>query len=590
MLILLGFLQGLPFSLLVSALFAVALPVQSKQLTPENFKESTAHGLWFIEHFSPYCHHCKEFKPTWDQLVEYTESSGMGITLAQVDCSVHGDLCDANGVKGYPQMTLFKDGQLVEHYKGRRDLDILTAFLTKQVAPFEPPHQESSTPEPEVVAPLVNTDGNVLVLNEENFQATLEAGPAFVKYYAPWCGHCKKLAPTWKQLAKHMQDKLVIAEVDCEDEKGICSSQGIKGYPSLYYYGAAGVMSEYTGGRKLEQLLAFSEKASASGTIAIQGAGELDAKIAEEEVVYLFLHTASDTDITSTLREASHVLLGHPTVYVSSARELFTRYSIPGDAPYALIAFKDHDGTTPVATLYNPKSKKPTKIIFEQWLLQNRIPSTTELTQDTFQGVMNPASAPDALVIPPLVVLATSSSHNAQQVSDRMKDIAKKWKARTGGSGLVPIDGKPSRQVVFAWMDKEKWGDWMKNMYNIQHAPDETDALGDVKVVVVDHSVLLYSDVDLSNGPIKFTSSMSIFSAIEGAASGQIRLKHSENGIERTARFINNKVLSIEGFVKHHPMYSLFIVAGIIVAMVYGFQRLLADEGEREYRKLSRLD
>lgn len=77
------------------------------------------------------------------------------------------------------------------------------------------------------------------------------------------CGHCKKLAPIWTQLAAEMRGKLNIAEVDCEQNSGLCRSQGIAGYPMLYYYGQRGHgKTEYTGNRKLEMLKAFSEKIS----------------------------------------------------------------------------------------------------------------------------------------------------------------------------------------------------------------------------------------------------------------------------------------------------------------------------------------
>jgi protein disulfide-isomerase len=45
-------------------------------------------GLRFVEHFSPYCHHCREFAPTWNELVDHY--AGSLINLAQVDCIVHG--------------------------------------------------------------------------------------------------------------------------------------------------------------------------------------------------------------------------------------------------------------------------------------------------------------------------------------------------------------------------------------------------------------------------------------------------------------------------------------------------------------------
>ncbi len=45
----------------------------------------------FVEHFSPYCTHCKHFAPTWEKLTEHYESmESPGVHLAQVDCAANG--------------------------------------------------------------------------------------------------------------------------------------------------------------------------------------------------------------------------------------------------------------------------------------------------------------------------------------------------------------------------------------------------------------------------------------------------------------------------------------------------------------------
>merc|ERR1712223_1344533 len=49
-------------------------------------------------------------------------------------------------------------------------------------------------------------DNGLYVLNEKSFAKHIETGDHFVKFYAPWCGHCQRLAPAWAELAKAFED------------------------------------------------------------------------------------------------------------------------------------------------------------------------------------------------------------------------------------------------------------------------------------------------------------------------------------------------------------------------------------------------
>lgn len=83
----------------------------------------------------------------------------------------------------------------------------------------------------------------------------------------------------------------------------------------------------------------------------------------------------------------------------------------------------------------------------------------------------------------PLVVITASTKALSAKIEERMRDVAKKWKVRTGGSGEVN-----GREVIFTWMDAERWKEWMKSMYGLKVDDDDKD-LDDVKVVIADHKV-----------------------------------------------------------------------------------------------------
>ncbi|PIL36535.1 hypothetical protein GSI_00224 [Ganoderma sinense ZZ0214-1] len=579
----------LSFSLLVSSviLASSALPVESSEtellvLTPDNFDSTVAHGVWFIEHFSPYCHHCRAFAPTWTQLVqENDKKADPGIHLAQVNCAVHGDLCTKHHVDGYPQMNLYKDGKFVETFNQARGLDILTDYLAAHAEPQDPPAPEPTSQESppqvtdkdELAEQMVshedlNPAGTVLSLDEKNFREIVDKGHVFVKFFAPWCGHCKKLAPTWTQLAGQMQHKLNVAEVNCEAHNALCKMQGITGYPMLHYYGGKGTKTEYTGGRKLEQLLAFAEKVSGPGIQELKF-DDLKTRVTEHPVLYLFLHSPNDKAIFKQVIEASNVLFGSPAMYTSTSASFYEHFNIkPGTA--AILALKDNDPSAPTAvhTLSKPASTNEERQELVDWLLRNRLPSALELDSDNFQDVMN---APHK----PLVVIAATAQGDLQRTAKEVTDLARKWR-----------DAKEKAPVVFAWMDADKWGKWLKSMYGVT-----ADQLP--RPVVASHSRLVYWDVDPFGDKVTLTAA-SLFPTINGAATGTLAYKYSENIVERLARYLNNKLMGIESYVAENPWHTVFFAFATVVGLYLVLRRIFADSDDaREggyLRKGDRLD
>merc|ERR1719181_369300 len=90
----------------------------------------------------------------------------------------------------------------------------------------------------------------VMDLDESNFDSVIGSGKnVFVKFFAPWCGHCKRMKPDWDKLMKEYEghSSILVADVDCIGEgKDKCEEVGIEGFPTIKY-GDPNNLEDYDG-------------------------------------------------------------------------------------------------------------------------------------------------------------------------------------------------------------------------------------------------------------------------------------------------------------------------------------------------------
>lgn len=75
------------------------------------------------------------------------------------------------------------------------------------------------------------------------------------------CGHCKRMQPTWQQLALKFvgDEKVKIGKVDCTltENRDLCSEQDVQGFPTIFIYKNGEKITEYNGNRSLEDMFDF---------------------------------------------------------------------------------------------------------------------------------------------------------------------------------------------------------------------------------------------------------------------------------------------------------------------------------------------
>lgn len=108
------------------------------------------------------------------------------------------------------------------------------------------------------------SDSYVIDLDARSFGSSIRDGNAWlIEFYAPWCGHCTRFAPTYEAVAKQLHEnqtserKVMVAKVDGAGDRALASRFNVRGFPTFYLIDGWNVR-EYSGKRTQEALVKFA--------------------------------------------------------------------------------------------------------------------------------------------------------------------------------------------------------------------------------------------------------------------------------------------------------------------------------------------
>jgi protein disulfide-isomerase A1 len=260
-------------------------------------------------------------------------------------------------------------------------------------------------------------NSQVVNLSEKTFKDEVASKKfALVEFYAPWCPHCKHLVPEYEKLAAYvkqdpeLEDKVLIAKIDCESNQAIASQYGIQGFPTLKLFKNGEFFKDYEGQRSFDAMKNFIVKKVGPPATPLQSLDAIDEFVRK--------HRAKSPTQT--------IVIGQFTTSDSPNREAFLKAS-----DSSLL-----DGFLFAEVVGDPKIEKEQVEVYpyfedasvetdnfseiERFILKKGFPLVDELNGDTF-----PRYAQNNL---PIVIgfVKFSNATQKQELLDLMKEVAKK--------------------------------------------------------------------------------------------------------------------------------------------------------------------
>jgi len=186
---------------------------------------------------------------------------------------------------------------------------------------------------------------DVLDLDSDNFdQIVGQNDLILVEFYAPWCGHCKKLAPEYEKAATELKGIAPIAKVNADEEKNkpLASKYGIRGFPTLKVFRKGTSPVDYQGERSAKAIVSFMKKQTKPAVTTLDSVDAVKAFSSEDKVVIVGFFDNKDSKEYSTFKQTAEALRNNylfgEVVGVAGANAAFGAESTPN-----VVLFKQFD-------------------------------------------------------------------------------------------------------------------------------------------------------------------------------------------------------------------------------------------------------
>ncbi|KAI4178301.1 MAG: hypothetical protein L6R41_008445 [Letrouitia leprolyta] len=242
------------------------------------------------------------------------------------------------------------------------------------------------------------------------------------EFFAPWCGHCKALAPEYEEAATTLKEKdIPLVKVDCTEEADLCKDYGVEGYPTVKVFRGPDNHTPYSGQRKAPAIISYMTKQALPAVSVLTSESLEEFKTADKVVVVAYFAT-DDKKSNSTFSEIAEGLRDD---FLFGATNDAGLANTEGVKQPSIVLYKSFDEGK------NTFEEKFDKETIDKWVKTSAIPLVGEVGPETYAGYMAAGI--------PLAYIFAETPEERDQLAAELKPVAEKHK---GVISFATIDAK----------------------------------------------------------------------------------------------------------------------------------------------------